>query len=140
MRKNGLDKLGGVVKTYVRNNLVNEHTAWIGRKGHNYFSAEIDLPEPMTLQFRIGYDGPIRLWLDDELFFEDLAGTNPAVVEKNRETGDVSKGRHCITVAMDINNGLAWGFYLRFRRMDLTPEQVKAGGYAVPSYSVRGVI
>jgi sialate O-acetylesterase len=135
-----VDKLGGVVKTYVRNNLVNEHTAWIGRKGHNYFSAEIDLPEAMKLQFRIGYDGPIRLWLDDSLFFEDLAGTNPAVVEKNRKTEDVSKGRHRITVGMDINNGLAWGFYLRFQRVDLTPAQVKAGGYAVPSYSVRGII
>jgi hypothetical protein len=126
----------GVAKTYVRNNLVNEHTAWIGRSGHNYFSAFIDLSEPMELQFRIGYDAPIRLWLDDTIFFEDLAGSNPAVVEKSRKTGDVSAGRHRITVAMDINGGLAWGFYLRFRRVDLTPVQVKSGGYAVPSYSV----
>jgi hypothetical protein len=126
----------GVAKTYVRNNLVNEHTAWIGRSGHNYFFTFIDLPEPMKLQFRIGYDGPIRLWLDDTIFFEDLAGSNPAVVEKSRKTGDVPAGRHRITVAMDINGGLAWGFYLRFRRVDLTLAQVKSGGYAVPSYSV----
>jgi len=131
-----LDALGATVKTYVRNNLVNEHTAWVERKGHAYFSAEIELPEPMRLEFRIGYDGPIRLWLDETIFFEDLAGSNPAVVDKSSKTGDVTAGRHRITVAMDINGGLAWGFYLRFRRVDSTPAQVKRGGHAVPTYSV----
>jgi hypothetical protein len=130
------DALGATVKTYARNNFVNEHTAWVGRTGHAYFSAQIELPEPMRLQFRIGYDAPIRLWLDDALFFEDLAGTNPAVVDKSGKTGAVPTGRHRITVAMDINGGLAWGFYLRFRRVDLTAAQVKKGGYALPGYSV----
>jgi hypothetical protein len=131
-----LNTLGGSVKTYARNNFINEHTAWVERKGHAYFAAEIELPEPMRLEFRIGYDGPIRLWLDDAVFFENLTGSNPAVVDKSSKTGDVPAGRHRITVAMDINGGLAWGFYLRFRRMDLTPAQVKSGGYAVPKYSV----
>jgi sialate O-acetylesterase len=35
---------------------------------------------------------------------------------------------------MDINSGAAWGFFLRFRRLDLSKKQIASRDYPHPDY------
>lgn len=115
---------------------INEHPRWREKNGHCYFAARIELPESMRLEFLMGYDGPFRLWIDGAPFFADLKGTNPCFPDESRKTAQLSAGAHSIRVAMDVNHGAAWGFFLRFIRKDVTQAQIKSGNYAKPGYSV----
>lgn len=122
-------------KTYGVDGFVNEVEQWRGKAGQCYFQTQIDLPEPMHLDFLIGYDGPFRLWLDGKPFFANLDGTNPAWADESRKGTKLTAGKHDITVAMDLNNGAAWGFFLRAERKDVSLAKIKAGQYLKPTYS-----
>jgi len=113
---------------------VNENPRWLGRSGQAFFSCIISLSEPMRLEFLMGYDGPFALWLDGRRFFLNENGTNPAVPDSSRKPASLSVGRHEIRVAMDINGGAAWGFFLRFRRLDLSKKQIASRDYPHPEY------
>jgi hypothetical protein len=132
-----LDALGGTPKAYAAplDGFIDEHAAWEGQQGHGYFSAVLELEEPMKLRFLMGYDGPFRLWLDEKPFFQDLKGANPALPDAQKKSVALPAGRHRITVAMDINNGLAWGFFLRFIREDVSRAQLNDFSYKKPAYS-----
>ena len=124
------------VKTFPADGFINQHEFWAGKSGHGYFSARLTLSEPMRLAFRMDYDGPFRLWIDRKPFFTDLNGTNPCTVDKSTKTVSLAAGDHDLRVAMDLNNGNAWGFRLRFARKEVTSAQIKSGDYAKPVYSV----
>ncbi|SDU02881.1 sialate O-acetylesterase [Verrucomicrobium sp. GAS474] len=113
---------------------VNEHVLWQGRSGQAYFASRMDLPELMRLEILAGYDGPFRLWIGDAPAFGDLAGINPCFPDKGRKEIVLAPGLHELTVAMDLNHGLAWGFYLRFRRLDVSAAQIASGQYSRPTY------
>jgi sialate O-acetylesterase len=113
---------------------VNENQRWQGRSGQVFFASTISLPEPMRLEFLMGYDGPFALWVDGRRFFLNENGTNPAVPDSSRKPASLSAGRHEIRVAMDINSGAAWGFFLRFRRLDLSRKQIASRDYPQPDY------
>jgi sialate O-acetylesterase len=128
-----IDAAGGSVKTY-EGDFVNEHTRWEGCSGHCYFSSEVELPEAMKLEVLIGYDGPFRIWIGGKPFFDDLGGNNPALADYQRRPIALKAGRHAVHVAMDVNEGKAWGFFLRFRRTDVSASQILDGSYARPAY------
>ena len=113
---------------------VNENARWQGRSGQAFFVCTISLPEPMRLEFLTGYDGPFALWVDGRRFFLDECGVNPAVADSSKKPVSLAAGRHELRVAMDVNNGAAWGFFLRFRRLDLTRKQIASRDYARPDY------
>lgn len=115
---------------------VNERPRWDGRPGLAFFAADLVLSEGMRLEFLMGYDGPFRLELDGRPFFTDLGGTNPAVMDESRKTVRLAAGRHRIRVAMDTNEGRAWGFFLRFIRKDVPLSAVRSGNYVRPEYRV----
>lgn len=121
-------------KTYGTDGFANERANWQGKAGQAYFHSQIDLSEPMKLDFLMGYDGPFRLWLDGQPFFANLNGTNPCFADESRQTAKLAAGVHDITVAMDLNSGAAWGFFLRFERVDLSPAKIRSGNYAKPTY------
>lgn len=113
---------------------VNEHECWVGKCGQVFFAAALQLPEAMTLRFLMGYDGPFALWVGGQRLFLNESGTNPALPDASAKTLALPAGRHEIRVAMDIANGLAWGFYLRFERRDLTKRQRDSGDFLRPDY------
>ena len=113
---------------------VNENPRWLARSGFVFFASTLSRPEPMRLEFLIGYDGPFALWLDGRRFFLNENGTNPAVPDSSRKPVSLSAGRHEIRIAMDINGGAAWGFFLRFRRLDLSRKQIASRDYRCPDY------
>jgi hypothetical protein len=106
---------------------VNMHDLWQGHSGHAVLSSVIQCPEAMQLQLRTGYDGPIRIWIDDQEVHRDLAGTNPALEDAQRILLTLEAGDHRITVIMALNQGKAWGFFMRFARVGLS-DAVMAGG------------
>ncbi|MSR65294.1 MAG: sialate O-acetylesterase [Verrucomicrobiae bacterium] len=115
---------------------VDQHLVWEGKKGQAYFFSEINLSEPMKLNVRVGYDGPIKVWIDSKPVFADPKGTNPAVPDQGIKPVSLGKGRHRIAVAMDLHDGLAWGFFLRFDRRGLSKARIASGKYAVPVCSL----
>jgi hypothetical protein len=128
--------LAATPKTYPANGFVSEHDSWQKKSGHCFFHARLTLSEPMQLFFRMGYDGPFRLWIDDEPFFVNMKGTNPCIADESIKLAKLAAGTHDIRVGMDLNGGQAWGFMLRLSRKDVTKEQVKSGDFAKPDYSV----
>lgn len=111
---------------------VDMHEVWNGRPGQCFFFTDIRLDESMKLNLRVGSDGPIRIWAGSRPVFEDYRATNPAIMDQHIRPISLNKGTHRITVAMDLNDGHAWGFYLRFDRRDVSRLRRVRGDYAVP--------
>lgn len=93
----------------------NQRAAWQGRSGHQAFHGWIEVDGDGLYELRLGYDGPIRLWIGDAEVFTDLGGSNPAWPDHKRRRVRLRGGRHQVTVLMALNGGRAWGFYLRLR-------------------------
>jgi hypothetical protein len=115
---------------------VDQHPVWSGKNGQANFFSEISLAEPMKLNLRVGYDGPIKVWIGNKAVFVDPNGTNPASPDQEITPINLAKGRHRIAVAMDLNEGLAWGFFLRFDRSGIRKKQLLSGKYEVPVCSL----
>ena len=133
--------IGSTARTYGENEFnlegfINERPRWMGHHGCCFFEAELKLGEPMRLQFLMGYDGPFRIWIDGKPFFTDMAGINPCVSDKTRKAISLSAATHTVHVGMDLNQGQAWGFFLRFIREDLSRAQILSGKFARPVYRI----
>jgi len=83
-----------------------------------YFVKRFPCEEPMDLEVRLGYDGPIKVWIDGRQMFHDPKGTNPARLDSAIIPWDASRGTHELMIALGSNNGKAWGMSARFRRTD----------------------
>ena len=92
-----------------------------------FFASKLRCEELMHLQVGLGYDGPIKLWIDKNEIFYDPNGTNPAWIDKTKVPVTVQAGEHEIVVALSANFGKAWGIFLRLYRTDLTKDQIKEG-------------
>lgn len=130
-----MEALGAKVKSYPPQGFINEHDAWGSKTGQAFFHSRFHLSEPMKLEFLMGYDGPFRLWLNAKPFFKNMAGTNPCWADESSKTVTLEAGTHDIHVGMDLNDGRAWGFFLRLARRDVTREQIQTGNFLKPGYS-----
>jgi len=92
-----------------------------------YFVCPFNCPKPMKLDVCLGYDGPIKMWIDAKLVYHDPDGTNPATSDQAIIPFDAKVGNHEVLVAFGSNHGKARGLYLRFKRRDLTSLQLKSG-------------
>lgn len=86
-----------------------------------YYAARLRCKTPMRLAMLLGYDGPVKAWLDGREIFFDPKGANPAKMDQARVPFAAARGEHEILVALDSNRGDAWGIFLRFERLDLSP-------------------
>ena len=84
----------------------------------------------------MGYDGPIKIWIDGKEIYYDPRGTNPALPCENVVEFAVSAGEHEMVISLGSNKGLAWGIYLRFERLDLSKRLLVKGpeSYAMPEF------
>ena len=112
--------------------------AEIGPRGADdpvvFYASAIECPQRMRLAAVIGYDGPVKVWVDGRQRFHDPNGTNPARPNAASIPFAGTPGRHEILVALGANKGAAWGIFLRFERLDVTPRQVRKGpgAYLMP--------
>ena len=70
----------------------------------------------MKLAIGLGYDGPVKVWIDGDMKFHDPNGTNPATIDKALVPFKANPGKHEILIALSSNYGKAWGLFLRFPR------------------------
>lgn len=90
-----------------------------------YFTCRVECPEAMKLAACLGYDGPVKMWIDSREACSDPAGTNPCLVDRLKVPFDASAGAHDIVVALNTHGGRAWGIYLRFERLDVAAALLK---------------
>jgi sialate O-acetylesterase len=120
-------------KKSIPGTFTNMHDVWQGKPGQAVFFTQVNVPEDMELKLCFGYDGPARVWLNGESIFVDMAGTNPAIPDKVKKALPFKKGPHELAVAMDLNGGLAWGFFMRFERTGLGKKELKEKTYTMPT-------
>lgn len=77
-------------------------------------AARFECPSRMKLKPLLGYDGPIKVWVDGRNTFCDHLGTNPAQPDEAGFLLDLTAGRHEIMLALASNSGNTYGVYLRF--------------------------
>jgi sialate O-acetylesterase len=99
-----------------------------------FFRCHFDCPEDMKLAARLGYDGPVKVWIDGEEKLHDPSGINPAIPDKTVIKFDAPAGRREILIALGSNNGAAWGVFLQFERLGLSKELLEKGpeAFAMP--------
>jgi sialate O-acetylesterase len=90
-----------------------------------YFACGFECPTAMKLAACIGYDGPLKLYVDGKQVFADPAGTNPALPDKAIVPFAAAVGRHEVVLALHTNEGRAWGVRIRLERLDVTKRQLK---------------
>ena len=73
----------------------------------------------MRVALRLGYDGPVKLFMDGRPVFHDPAGTNPAKPDMAAPEVALAAGEHELALALGANQGRAWGVFLRLQRLDL---------------------
>jgi predicted dehydrogenase len=80
-----------------------------------YFKATCKARKAGKANIFFGADGPCRIWLNGKpaAVYTDL--TNPAVADRFTIPVSVRKGANDIVVAMDTNEGRAWGIFLRLK-------------------------
>jgi len=90
-----------------------------------YYASNIHCAAAMKLNLLLGYDGPVKVWIDGKAVFYDPQGTNPAYPDAAKIPFKAVKGTHEILVALDSNGGNAWGIFMRFERVDLSPRMIE---------------
>lgn len=83
--------------------------------------------EPMKLLIGLGYDGPVKAWLDGKQIYFDPKGFNPMVYDQGKVRFNAKAGKHHLIIALSTNNGLAWGVGLRVYRRDIAKALVLKG-------------
>ncbi len=84
-----------------------------------YYAVRFTCAQPSHLRAWLGYDGPVKAWVDcDEIFRAPEAGP-PAGFDDAIAEFDVTAGDHEIVVALASRAGGAWGIYLRLEQMTL---------------------
>lgn len=92
-----------------------------------YYAARIRCRTAMRLEMLLGYDGPVKAWIDGQAVLIDAQGSNPATIDRAKVPFRAAKGEHEILVALDSNQGKAWGIFLRFRRLDAPRHNLLTG-------------
>lgn len=101
-----------------------------------YYACAFSCAEPMKLALVLGYDGPVKAWVDGRELFHDPKGTNPATPSKGSARFDGGAGTHELVVALGTNSGMAWGIFLRLERLDLSKRLRLSGPehYGLPTF------
>ncbi|HOK81047.1 MAG TPA: CehA/McbA family metallohydrolase [bacterium] len=85
-----------------------------GQDGILYLVSEVQFENDTKALLSLGYDGPIRVWLNGEEIFYG-PGTNPAIRDQLKIYTRVKKGTNKLVIAFDTNGGKAWGIFCKIR-------------------------
>lgn len=92
-----------------------------------FYACRFACAEKMRLMLLLGYDGPVKAWVDGKRLLHDPKGTNPASAEKLAARFQAIAGEHEIIVALGTNHGAAWGVFMRLERLGVTRKQILKG-------------
>ncbi len=98
-----------------------------GREEALFFRTHLVCDGDWKLKLLLGYDGPVKVWLDGAEVFRDPEGRCPAFIDKAKADLHAARGTHEIVVALGTNLGTAWGVFLRLARHGI-PARERHGG------------
>ena len=87
-----------------------------GGDGVIYFATDLEVGPCDRGTLYLGYDGPIKVWLNDEEVLQ-AEGTNPARPDQSSVAVRFQHGTNKMVVALDTNNNLAQGIFGRYERL-----------------------
>ncbi len=97
-----------------------------------WMGCRVRCAEPMRVAVLLGYDGPVKLFVDGAAVFHDPVSKAPAKPDTATPEVNLAAGEHVLALAMGANQGKAWGAFLRLQRLDLadgkTPVLPEIGG------------
>ena len=83
-----------------------------------YYKTNLVNALDMSLKLHIGYDGPIKIWVDKNEVLFDPKGKNPALIDEKSIPLNLAKGTHEVIIALGTNSSKAWGIFLRFECLE----------------------
>jgi hypothetical protein len=83
-----------------------------GRQGVVYLSTKVTSPQDRRAKLILGYDGPVRVWMNGQQLF-DGPGANPAKPNQLTRLANLKRGENELVIALDSNQGAAWGVFGR---------------------------
>lgn len=83
-----------------------------------YAEARIDVPRAMEVELLLGTDGPLKIWIGEQELVVVEKATNPCLADTLAFPVKLAAGAQSVRVAFCRRGGVAWGFFLRFRRPD----------------------
>ena len=92
-----------------------------------YYAFDFECHDPMKLVACLGYDGPVKMWIDGRKVFHDPNGTNPACPDASLVPFSARRGRHEMLIALGSNQGRAWGVLLRIERRGVPSRLIRKG-------------
>ena len=92
-----------------------------------YYEFHFECHEAMKLAACLGYDGPVKIWVDGRKIFHDPHGTNPVCPDESIVPFSARRGRHEMLIAMGSNQGSAWGICLRIERRGVPARLIRKG-------------
>ncbi|MCM8825236.1 MAG: sialate O-acetylesterase [Candidatus Omnitrophica bacterium] len=126
----GIQHCSGINWSHIRfqTRFCDLHEKLAGYSGRDFviwFSKRIKISGSMKLAACLGYDGPVKIWLDNREIFHDPAGTNPAWEDRAIVKFDAEPGEHKIVIALGSNKCRAWGIYFRLERLDIPKKFIR---------------
>ena len=98
-----------------------DHAKYADKTGVRFFRSRFETPERMPLRLLLGYDGPVRIFVDGKAVYMDPAGTNPVIPGQYHLDVTWDKGRHEVIFVLALHHGSAWGVSLAIARTDIRP-------------------
>ncbi|MFZ4395290.1 MAG: sialate O-acetylesterase [Kiritimatiellia bacterium] len=92
-----------------------------------FYACRFACAEEMRLALLLGYDGPVKAWVDGNVLLHDPDGTNPASSEKRIGRFRAAAGEHELIVALGTNHGAAWGIFLQIERLGVPRKLILKG-------------
>ena len=87
-----------------------------------YYAFDLDCSESMRLDLGLGYDGPVKVWLDQQVCFLDEQGKPPSSARDGGPKTEIpltlKQGRHEVLIALVSQKGFPAGVRARLTRMD----------------------
>ncbi len=103
-----------------------------GRDEVVYYVGRFSCGEPMRLALLLGYDGPVKAWVDGRKIFHDPDGTNPATANKGCGRFAAAAGGHEVVIALGTHSGRAWGVFARLERLDVPAKALRLKTAVLP--------
>ena len=94
---------------------VNLHSIHGSTDGVTHTQCEVYLENPAKYDLLLGYDGGVRVFINDKPVFADPKRENPARPDRTVVPISLKRGINKIQVAQDTCNGSGWGFMARFQ-------------------------
>ena len=131
------DQTLGWHSRHFTSSFAHRHLEWMHQAPQDnlaLYASRFKCPEKMPLILWLGYDGPVKIWVDRKMIFHDPNGINPADIDAQHREFQATKGVHEIIIALGSNNGLAWGVFARLERPDVPAKLLRKGtsAYVMP--------